>query len=110
MVKACWCHDTFKRKAPVDGYMSSTSSSAALPSPASSAATLPSHEAADERPTPNAVQTARIYNKHWERSRFLFNSAGEESPAVFAWLWAGAGSKAAGVYLLKYGCQPLVVD
>ena len=41
---------------------------------------------------------------------FLFNPTGAESPAVFASLGVGAGSKAAGLYLLKFGCQPLVVD
>ena len=47
---------------------------------------------------------------HLEKQRELERVQRQQSPAVFASLGAGAGSKAAGVYLMKYGCQPLVVD
>ena len=57
----------------------------------------------------NSAYVCNRFRPRW-RSRFLVLPAAEESPAVFASLGAGAGSKAAGVYLMKYGCQPLVVD
>ena len=49
----------------------------------------------------NSAYVCNRFRPRW-RSRFLFIPADEESPAVFASLGAGAGSKAAGMYSMKY--------